>query len=87
MDALIGYTGFVGGNLHRQHAFDALFNSKNIEEIRGRSFARIVHASSSRHDGAFVGCHSRYLPRAGRPLVRPNPTGAGHLCLTRTGFA
>jgi|SRR5690349_9221470 nucleoside-diphosphate-sugar epimerase len=40
--ALIGYTGFVGGNLLRQRPFDALFNSKNIEEIVGRSFDLVV---------------------------------------------
>jgi nucleoside-diphosphate-sugar epimerase len=38
VDALIGHTGFVGGNLARQHRFDALFNSKNVDEIVGRSF-------------------------------------------------
>jgi nucleoside-diphosphate-sugar epimerase len=40
--ALIGYTGFVGGNLLRQQPFDALFNSKNIEEIAGRGFDLVV---------------------------------------------
>lgn len=40
--ALIGYTGFVGGNLAREHTFDALFNSKNIEEIAGRSFDLVI---------------------------------------------
>ena len=41
-DALIGHTGFVGGNLAAQHRFDATFNSKNIESIRGRRFRRVV---------------------------------------------
>jgi nucleoside-diphosphate-sugar epimerase len=41
-DALIGHTGFVGGNLAAQHRFDACFNSKNIEEIAGRSFDLLV---------------------------------------------
>jgi nucleoside-diphosphate-sugar epimerase len=41
-DALIGHTGFVGGNLAAQHRFDATFNSKNIESIRGRRFRRLV---------------------------------------------
>lgn len=41
-DALIGHTGFVGGNLAAQHRFDAVFNSKTIESIRGRSFRRLV---------------------------------------------
>lgn len=45
-DALIGYTGFVGGNLARQHAFDAEFNSSNIEGIAGRSFDLIVCAGA-----------------------------------------
>lgn len=37
-DALIGHTGFVGSNLF------ATFNSKNIGEIRGRSFGRVICA-------------------------------------------
>lgn len=37
-DALVGYTGFVGGNLAAQHRFDALYNSKNVEDIAGRAF-------------------------------------------------
>lgn len=44
--ALIGYTGFVGGNLRRQYPFDALFNSTNIEEIAGRSFDLVVCAGA-----------------------------------------
>lgn len=40
--ALIGYTGFVGGNLARQHAFDAFFNSRNIEEIADRHFELVI---------------------------------------------
>ena len=40
--ALVGYTGFVGGNLHRQHQFDAIFNSSNIAEIESRSFELLV---------------------------------------------
>ncbi len=35
MDALVGYTGFVGSNLAAQHGFDALYNSKNIEDSFG----------------------------------------------------
>jgi hypothetical protein len=41
-DALIGHTGFVGGHLAAQHRFDACFNSKNIESIRGRRFNTLV---------------------------------------------
>jgi nucleoside-diphosphate-sugar epimerase len=44
--ALIGYTGFVGGNLLRQRSFDATFNSSNIEEISGRSFDLVVCAGA-----------------------------------------
>jgi hypothetical protein len=46
MDALIGHTGFVGGNLHRQHEFAACFNSGNIEEISGREFDTLVFAGA-----------------------------------------
>ena len=42
--ALIGHTGFVGGNLARQHRFDDAFNSRNIEQIAGRNFDLIVCA-------------------------------------------
>jgi hypothetical protein len=41
-DALVGYSGFVGGNLCRQHQFDALFNSRNVAEIEGRDFELLV---------------------------------------------
>lgn len=44
--ALIGYTGFVGGNLLRQRSFDACFNSSNIEQIAGRSFDLVVCAGA-----------------------------------------
>jgi len=40
--ALIGHTGFIGGNLARQFAFDECYNSKNIPSIRGKEFFRIV---------------------------------------------
>lgn len=40
--ALIGYTGFVGGNLLRQRPFEARFNSTTIEQIAGRSFDLVV---------------------------------------------
>lgn len=40
--ALIGHTGFVGGNLLAQRSFDACFNSSNIEQIAGRSFDLVV---------------------------------------------
>jgi len=43
-DALIGYTGFVGGNLGRQCSFGGMFNSENIHEMRGRHFSRLICA-------------------------------------------
>lgn len=45
-NALIGHTGFVGGNLARQMHFDEFYNSKNIEEIRGREFDTVVCAGA-----------------------------------------
>lgn len=42
--ALIGHTGFVGSNLCRQAAFSHLFNSSNINTMRGQHFDRIVCA-------------------------------------------
>lgn len=32
MNVLVGYTGFVGSNIYDNGTFDAVFNSKNIEE-------------------------------------------------------
>jgi hypothetical protein len=46
MRALIGHTGFVGGNLLRQTHFDATYHSANIDEIRGRQFDMIVCAGA-----------------------------------------
>jgi nucleoside-diphosphate-sugar epimerase len=46
-DALIGHTGFVGSNLASQRVFEAAFNSRNIETIRGRTFDAIVCAGVS----------------------------------------
>lgn len=36
--ALIGYTGFVGGNLQLQYDFDDKYNSKNINDMVGKSY-------------------------------------------------
>ena len=44
--ALVGYTGFVGGNLHQQHRFEAVFNTTNIGEIAGTSFDLLVLAAT-----------------------------------------
>jgi hypothetical protein len=39
---LIGHTGFIGGNLSRQHQFDEFFRSSDIDQIRGKSFDLMV---------------------------------------------
>ncbi|HVF39676.1 MAG TPA: NAD-dependent epimerase/dehydratase family protein [Gemmatimonadaceae bacterium] len=44
VDALIGFTGFVGGNLARQRSFDLLYNSTNIADIRNKTFGTLVCA-------------------------------------------
>ena len=44
--ALIGYTGFVGGNLLRQARFDRLYNSANVERIAGQHFDLLVCAGA-----------------------------------------
>lgn len=46
MDALIGYTGFVGSNLATQHKFDGLYNSSNIHDISGQRFESVVCAAA-----------------------------------------
>ena len=46
MDAIVGHTGFVGGNLIRQHAFGATYNSRNIAEIAGQQFGTLVFAGA-----------------------------------------
>ena len=43
MKALVGYTGFVGGNLRSSHPFDALYNSKNIKEAYGSTPDLLVY--------------------------------------------
>ena len=47
MKALIGHTGFVGSNILDQCHFDECYNSKNIEQIRGKEFDLIVCAGVS----------------------------------------
>ncbi len=44
--ALIGYTGFVGGNIENQRSFDDLFNSKNIQDIEDREYDLVVSAAN-----------------------------------------
>lgn len=40
--ALVGFTGFVGGNLAQMTEFNGLYNSQNIGEIRGKSYSHVV---------------------------------------------
>ena len=44
MRALVGYTGFVGGNLYAHGLYDAVYNSKNIAEAYGTSPDLLVYA-------------------------------------------
>ena len=46
MNALIGHTGFVGSNLALQLPFEAKFSSRNIGDIRGKTFDTIVCAGA-----------------------------------------
>ena len=47
MKGIIGYTGFVGSNLDNQIKFDEKYNSKNIDEIRGKEFDIVYCAGVS----------------------------------------
>jgi nucleoside-diphosphate-sugar epimerase len=44
--ALIGYTGFVGGNLASQYDFTDTYNSKNIADIEGKEYDLVVSAAT-----------------------------------------
>lgn len=44
--ALIGSTGFVGGNLQRQMAFDDGFHSRNIDALAGGRYSLLVCAGA-----------------------------------------
>jgi hypothetical protein len=46
LDALIGYTGFVGQTLLRQRGFERQYNSKTIQDIRGEALDTIVCAGA-----------------------------------------
>lgn len=45
--AIIGHTGFVGGNIINQFNFDYKFNTSNISDIKGQSFNLLVIAAPS----------------------------------------
>lgn len=53
---LVGYTGFVGSNLAASHSFDGLFNSSNVQSIRGQSFDLLVTAAN-RADSHRINAH------------------------------
>ena len=44
---LIGYTGYVGSTLLRSTSFDGLYNSSNIQDLRGQHVSRLVCAGVS----------------------------------------
>ncbi len=44
--ALIGYTGFVGGNIEKQMQFDDIYNSQNIADIEGQEYDLVVSAAN-----------------------------------------
>src|SRR3989338_11279049 len=44
--ALIGYTGFVGSNILLKQKFEGLYNSRNIEQIKGQEFDMIICAGA-----------------------------------------
>lgn len=44
--ALIGYTGFVGANLAAQAGFTDRYNSKNIQDIDGKSYDLVICAGA-----------------------------------------
>src|SRR3954465_333998 len=45
-NALIGYTGFVGGNLLRQATFEGRYNSRNVDSIAGQTYDLVVCAGA-----------------------------------------
>lgn len=44
--ALIGYTGFVGGNINAQATFDDVYNTSNINDIDGKEYDLVVSAAT-----------------------------------------
>ncbi len=44
--ALIGYTGFVGGNIASQNKFDDAYNTSNINDIDGKEYDLVVSAAT-----------------------------------------
>lgn len=83
-DALVGHTGFVGGNLARRHAFDAMFNSSNIEQIGGRSFDLIVCAGAPAEKWKANAEPSRDFENIGRLIAALERVDAQRLVLIST---
>lgn len=46
VNALIGFSGFVGSSLLKQTPFESLFRSTNIRDIKGQSFDTVVCAGA-----------------------------------------
>lgn len=44
MNILVGYTGFVGSNIYEAGEFDAVYNSKNIEQAFGTNPDLLIYA-------------------------------------------
>lgn len=44
--ALIGHTGFVGGNIAAAHAFTDRYNTSNVHELRGQAYDLVVSAAA-----------------------------------------
>jgi nucleoside-diphosphate-sugar epimerase len=44
--ALVGHSGFVGGNLAAARDFDGLYRSTNVDEIAGRHFDTVVFSAA-----------------------------------------
>ena len=44
MELIVGYTGFVGSNIIAKHAFDGLYNSKNITDAYGTNPDLLVYS-------------------------------------------
>ena len=82
--ALIGHTGFVGGNLSRQHRFDDCFNSSNIEAVAGRSFDLLVCAGVPSEKWKANADPERDRQNIGRLMAALARVDAGRLVLIST---
>lgn len=54
--ALLGYTGFVGSNLAEKHAFDDVYNTSNIADLRDQEYDLIV-STANRADSHRINEH------------------------------